>query len=103
MIVQVHGHLVTCTPDEFKRLIELGLVDSPNATDTPQPSISEIQKLPDDIGPWPKGPSQQGQSTWDWVKKGTGPMPIATYYGCQVMDTPTYEYKNGDNPDQKDG
>ena len=29
MEIQLHGRLVTCTPEEYKRLIELNLIEGP--------------------------------------------------------------------------
>ena len=29
MEIQLHGRLVTCTPEEYKRLIELNLIEVP--------------------------------------------------------------------------
>lgn len=29
MEIQLHGRLVTCTPEEYKRLIELNLIELP--------------------------------------------------------------------------
>lgn len=45
MEIQLHGRLVTCTPEEYKRLIELNLIEIPTiqSSNTTQISISGIK------------------------------------------------------------
>lgn len=92
MEIMLNGQLVTCTPDEYARLIQLGLIPtqsagthvSPNQI-TPQPS------LPDDIVPLPKDDFPQQPKPKDWYE--TDPdfwknnrMHVVPLYGCIVED-----------------
>lgn len=85
MEIMLNGQLVTCTPDEYARLVQLGLI--PNAqkagtdikvTPTPTPTLpDDIVKLPENNYPqYPKiGDSQ------DWLRNG---MHVVALYGCTV-------------------
>lgn len=49
MEIQLHGRLVTCTPEEYKRLIELNLIEVPivmssNTTVDFKPNNSTLQQ-----------------------------------------------------------
>ena len=83
MEIMLNGQLVTCTPDEYARLVQLGLI--PNAqkagTDikvTPTPKLpDDIVKLPEDNFPqYPKIGDTQ-----DWLRNGTH---VVALYGCTV-------------------
>ncbi len=83
MEIMLNGQLVTCTPDEYARLVQLGLI--PNAqkagTDikvTPTPKLpDDIVKLPEDNYPqYPKIGDTQ-----DWLRNGTH---VVALYGCTV-------------------
>ena len=83
MEIMLNGQLVTCTPDEYARLVQLGLI--PNAqkagTDikvTPTPTLpDDIVKLPENNYPqYPKIGDNQ-----DWLRNG---MHVVALYGCTV-------------------
>ena len=93
MKVEFKGMEITCTTDEFQRLLQQG-VFNPQSTGTSicpgQVYPGHIQKLPDDFSPLPEGP------TIRWKQDGgTGSKPNDDYewigntkcvplYGCQV-------------------
>ena len=99
MEIMLNGQLVTCTPDEYARLIQLGLIPGASsgtrATEPSQPDaipplngrdpvtglpvIDEFPKLPDDYTPLPEQYPRIGDSYPDWLKNGT---QITALYGC---------------------
>lgn len=91
MEIMLNGQLVTCTPDEYARLVQLGLIPNaqkagtdtaPNIIGTPTPKLpDDIVKLPEDNFPkYPKiGDSQ------DWTRNRMHVVPL---YGC-IVDNST--------------
>ena len=94
MEITLNGQLVTCTPDEYARLIQLGLIPTQSAgTNTSPIQITPQPSLPDDIVPLPKDdfPQQPKTMPKDWYdldpdfwKKNR--MHVVALYGCIVED-----------------
>ena len=98
MEIMLNGQLVTCTPDEYARLIQLGLIPTQSAGTKVSPiQITPQPSLPDDIVPLPKEDFPQYPKvgdTPDWLRNGTHTVAL---YGC-VVDQHTqigdpYQYK----------
>ena len=93
MEITLNGQLVTCTPDEYARLIQLGLIPTQSAgTKTSPIQITPQPSLPDDIVPlpkedFPKQPKQRNPYEPDpddfWKKNRTHGVAL---YGCIVED-----------------
>lgn len=92
MEITLNGQLVTCTPDEYARLIQLGLIPTQSAGTKVSPiQITPQPSLPDDIVPLPKEdfPQQPKPKDWyapdpDFWKKNR--MQVVPLYGCIVDD-----------------
>lgn len=92
MEITLNGQLVTCTPDEYARLIQLGLIPTQSAGTKVSPiQITPQPSLPDDIVPLPKKdfPQQPKPKDWyapdpDFWKKNR--MQVVPLYGCIVDD-----------------
>lgn len=92
MEITLNGQLVTCTPDEYARLIQLGLIPTQSAGTKVSPiQITPQPSLPDDIVPLPKEdfPQQTKPKDWyapdpDFWKKNR--MQVVPLYGCIVED-----------------
>ena len=56
MEIMLNGQLVSCTPKEYKELMDMGLVPGPDsaATQSTQPCPGNIPVLPDDINRLPE-------------------------------------------------
>jgi len=98
MEIMLNGQLVTCTPDEYARLIQLGLIPTQSVGTKVSPiQITPQPSLPDDIVPLPKEDFPQYPKvgdTPDWLRNGTH---VVAVYGC-VVDQHTqigdpYQYK----------
>jgi hypothetical protein len=98
MEFMLNGQLITCTPDEYARLIQLGLIPTQSAETKAAPiQITPKPSLPDDIVPLPKEDFPQYPKvgdTPDWLRNGTH---VVALYGC-VVDQHTqigdpYQYK----------
>ena len=48
MEIMLNGQLVTCTPDEYARLVQLGLIPNAQKAGT-DIKVTPTPKLPDDI------------------------------------------------------
>ena len=113
MEITLNGQLVTCTPDEYARLIQLGLIPTQSAGTKVSPiQITPQPSLPDDIVPLPKEdfPQQPKPKDWyapdpDFWKKNR--MNVVALYGCVVEDhtqigdsvTPFVEVKSNQQAD----
>lgn len=113
MEITLNGQLVTCTPDEYARLIQLGLIPTQSAGTKVSPiQITPQPSLPDDIVPLPKEdfPQQPKPKDWyepdqDFWKKNR--MHVVALYGCVVDDhtqigdsvTPFVEVKSNQQAD----
>ncbi len=92
MEITLNGQLVTCTPDEYARLIQLGLIPTQSAGTKVSPiQITPQPSLPDDIVPLPKDdfPQQPKPKDWyepdpDFWKKNR--MQVVPLYDCIVED-----------------
>ena len=93
MEIMLNGQLVTCTPDEYARLVQLGLIPNvqkagtdtaPNIIGTPTPKLpDDIVKLTEDNFPeYPK----IGDSP-DWLRNK---MHVVPHYGC-IVDNRTMD------------
>ena len=90
MEITLNGQLVTCTPDEYARLIQLGLIPTQSAGTKVSPiQITPQPSLPDDIVPLPKEDFPQQPKPKDWYEpdqdfwKKNG-MNVVALYGCVV-------------------
>jgi hypothetical protein len=85
MEFMLNGQLITCTPDEYARLIQLGLIPTQSAETKAAPiQITPKPSLPDDIVPLPKEDFPQYPKvgdTPDWLRNGTN---VVALYGCVV-------------------
>lgn len=56
MEIMLNGQLVSCTPKEYKELMEMGLISSPysGASQSIKTMPGNIPILPDDINPLPE-------------------------------------------------
>lgn len=113
MEITLNGQLVTCTPDEYARLIQLGLIPTQSAGTKVSPiQITPQPSLPDDIVPLPKDdfPQQPKPKDWyepdpDFWKKNR--MQVVPLYGCIIDDhtqigdsiTPFVEVKSNQQAD----
>jgi hypothetical protein len=92
MNITLNGQLVTCTPDEYARLIQLGLIPTQSAGTKVSPiQITPQPSLPDDIVPLPKEdfpqqptPKNPYEPDSDFWKKNR--MHVVALYGCVVDD-----------------
>lgn len=92
MEIMLNGQLVTCTPDEYARLIQLGLIPTQSAGTHASPNqIIPQPSLPDDIVPLPKDdfpqqpkPRDQYERDQDFWKNNR--MHVVPLYGCIVED-----------------
>lgn len=92
MEITLNGQLVTCTPDEYARLIQLGLIPTQSAGTKVSPiQITPQPSLPDDIVPLLKEDFPQQPKPKDWYE----PDPdfwkfnrgnVVALYGCVVDD-----------------
>lgn len=87
MEIMLNGQLVSCTPKEYKELMDMGLI--PNPFDK---YPGNTPKLPDDIVPLPEGTgnplpdsikTERGDVS-EWLSNGTMCVPL---YGCVQTDT----------------
>jgi hypothetical protein len=90
MEIMLNGQLVSCTPKEYKELMDMGLIQNPHATNQVYPG--NTPKLPDDIVPLPEGTgnplpdnikTERGDVS-EWLSNGTRCVPL---YGCVQTDT----------------
>lgn len=91
MEIMLNGQLVTCTPDEYARLVQLGLIPNaqkvgadttPNIIGAPTPKLpDDIVKLPEDN--FPKYPKID--DSHDWTRNEMHVVPL---YGC-IVDNST--------------
>jgi hypothetical protein len=87
MEIMLNGQLVTCTPDEYARLIQLGLIPTQAAGTKVGPlQITPKPSLPDDIVPLPKEDFPQQYRKDDdihhWIRNGE--IYAVPLYGCVV-------------------
>lgn len=87
MEIMLNGQLVTCTPDEYARLVQLGLI--PNAqkagtTTTPNIIGTPTPKLPDDIVKLPEDNFPQYPKIGDTPDWARNRMHVVPLYGCVV-------------------
>ena len=103
MKVEFKGMEITCTTEEFQRLMQQGIFNTQSAGTDAWPGQvypGNIQKLPDDFSPLPEGPSIRWQQNKgkpkdefdEWIG-GTRCVPL---YGCVVDErlidkTPKYD------------
>ena len=86
MEIMLNGQLVTCTPDEYARLVQLGLIPTAQkaGSDTAPIKVTPTPSLPDDIVNLPENNYPQypkiGDSQ-DWLRNGTH---VVALYGCTV-------------------
>jgi hypothetical protein len=103
MEIMLNGQLVTCTPDEYARLIQLGLIPTQSAGTKVSPiQITPQPSLPDDIVPLPKDDFPQQPKPRDRYEPDTdfwknNRMHVVPLYGCIVDDHTQigdpYQYK----------
>lgn len=94
MEITLNGQLVTCTPDEYARLIQLGLIPTQSAGTKVSPiQITPQPSLPDDIVPLPKDDFPQQPKPKDWKDRyepdpdfWKNRMHVVPLYGCIVDD-----------------
>lgn len=89
MEIMLNGQLVTCTPDEYARLIQLGLIPTQSAGTKVSPiQITPQPSLPDDIVPLPKEDFPQQPKIYkqdpDFWKNNR--MHVVPLYGCIIDD-----------------
>lgn len=92
MEIMLNGQLVTCTPDEYARLIQLGLIPTQSAGTKVSPiQITPQPSLPDDIVPLPKEDFPQQPKPNEYPNDGdipkwlrNGEMYAVPLYGCVV-------------------
>lgn len=83
MEIMLNGQLVTCTPDEYARLVQLGLIPNAQKAGT-EIKVTPTPKLPDDIVKLPENNYPQYPKigdTQDWLRNGTH---VVALYGCTV-------------------
>lgn len=83
MEIMLNGQLVTCTPDEYARLVQLGLIPNAQKAGT-EIKVTPTPKLPDDIVKLPEDnfpPYPKIGDTQDWLRNGTH---VVALYGCTV-------------------
>lgn len=83
MELMLNGQLVTCTPDEYARLVQLGLIPNAQKAGT-DIKVTPMPKLPDDIVKLPEDNYPQYPKigdTQDWLRNGTH---VVALYGCTV-------------------
>ena len=104
MEITLNGQLVTCTPKEYKELMEMGLITNPyaKADQSTQVYPGNIQILPDDINhlpetakPFPEQLRPKRGDTEQWLDNGVRCVPL---YGCvqQVSDTTLWKEADKD-------
>lgn len=92
MEITLNGQLVTCTPDEYARLIQLGLIPTQSAGTKVSPiQITPQPSLPDDIVPLPKEDFPQYPKSNEYPKVSdipqwlrNGEIYAVPLYGCVV-------------------
>lgn len=92
MEITLNGQLVTCTPDEYARLIQLGLIPTQSAGTKVSPiQITPQPSLPDDIVPLPKDDFPNKSNPNEYPKVGdipqwlrNGEIYSVPLYGCVV-------------------
>lgn len=113
MEITLNGQLVTCTPDEYARLIQLGLIPTQSAGTKVSPiQITPQPSLPDDIVPLPKEDFPQQPKPKDWYEPDpdfwkNNRMHVVPLYGCVIDDhtqlgdsiTPFVEVKSNQQAD----
>ena len=91
MEITLNGQLVSCTPKEYKELMDMGLIQNP--FDKAQSYPGNTPKLPDDIVPLPEGTgnplpdsikTERGDVS-EWLSNGI--RCVVPVYGCVQTDT----------------
>lgn len=73
----LNGSEIECSPDEYKRLIDLGVIN--NGSNADNKGVLKIQTYPGQ------------QSLDDWLKEGQ--RGVVAVYGCQLLDPVVYDQK----------
>jgi hypothetical protein len=74
----LNGSEIECSPDEYKRLMDLGVINNGNSN-ADNKGMPKIQKYPGQ------------QSLEDWLKEGQ--RGVVAVYGCQILDPVVYDQK----------
>lgn len=74
----LNGSEIECSPDEYKRLIDLGVINNGNST-ADNKGLPKLQTYPGQ------------QSLEDWLKEGQ--RGVVAVYGCQIPGPVVYDQK----------
>lgn len=74
----LNGSEIECSPDEYKRLIDLGIISN-GGSNADNKGVLKIQTYPGQ------------QSMDDWLKEGQ--RGVVAVYGCQIPDPVVYDQK----------